>query len=145
MIFCYKYLTLLCALLTCSPGQRWYVGAGAQRGDVDLPHHRPQVAPTCPLRPPPPPPAYFIITPSNPSLPRSFSLSFPFILLCLMALTAGESPSDIKGTICFAEDLHFAYPTRPDPVLRGLSAEFPAKTQTVAIVGPSGFVLCDGR
>ena len=43
----------------------------------------------------------------------------------------------VTGDISF-KDVEFAYPTRPnEPVLRGLSAEFPAK-KTIAIVGASG-------
>lgn len=50
---------------------------------------------------------------------------------------AGKSPGDCNGDI-EAQDLHFAYPTRPDvPVLQGLSLHLPAN-KTTALVGASG-------
>ncbi|KAF2279256.1 multidrug resistance protein-like protein 1 [Westerdykella ornata] len=49
----------------------------------------------------------------------------------------GIIPSQCTGHIDI-QDVHFAYPTRPDvPILKGLSLSIPAKT-TCAIVGPSG-------
>jgi ATP-binding cassette subfamily B protein len=48
-----------------------------------------------------------------------------------------EVPSMVTSAIRF-EDVHFAYPTRPDvPVLQGFSLDIPSGAQ-VALVGPSG-------
>lgn len=46
---------------------------------------------------------------------------------------------EVEGTISL-HGVHFTYPTRPnEPVLKGLTAEFPAG-KTIALVGASGCV-----
>jgi ATP-binding cassette subfamily B (MDR/TAP) protein 1 len=49
----------------------------------------------------------------------------------------GETPNECVGNIS-VEDIHFAYPARPDiPVLKGLTLSIPAN-KTTALVGASG-------